>query len=177
MKKLINKIYKSIVIGSRKRKLGIKNKTLIIGKKVFVDKSINFKCGKNCWIGRNVSIFGNGTIEIGNNVRIGDNCTFHCTNSIIKIGDFSLIASDCFFITNDHNFSDKNLIIQKQGNSYGDIVVGEDCWIGQNATILKSSIIENKAIIGAKSLVKGKIPEAEIYAGIPAKFIKKRFSE
>lgn len=173
--KIFNKLYKCIVIGSRKRKLHIKNKSLVIGKNTFVDKTLKFEVGKNCWIGKNISFLGNGTIKIGDDVHIGDNCKFYCSNSTIEIGNLTLIAPDCFFITSDHVYSSKDLPIQKQGNSYGDIFIGEDCWLGQNATILKGTTIEAHSIIGSKSLAKGKFEKESIYAGIPAKFIKKRY--
>lgn len=64
--------------------------------------------------------------------------------------------------------------IREQSNSIGKITIGEDCWIAANVTILKGSEIGNGAVVGAKSLVKGKVDPKSVVLGIPYKEIKKR---
>lgn len=59
----------------------------------------------------------------------------------------------------------------------GDTVVGNDVWIGQNVTILPGVHIGDGAIIGLNSVVTSDIPPYSIYAGNPAKFIRKRFDD
>lgn len=63
--------------------------------------------------------------------------------------------------------------------AYADIVpdagdnvhIGNNCFIGYDACILKGTNIGNNVIIGAKSLVKGTIPSNTVWAGVPAKQI------
>ena len=57
----------------------------------------------------------------------------------------------------------------------GDTVVGNDVWIGQNATILPGVHIGDGAIIGANSVVASDVPSYTIVAGNPAKPVRKRF--
>lgn len=57
----------------------------------------------------------------------------------------------------------------------GDTVIGNDVWIGQNATILPGTHIDDGVIIGANSVVGGHIEPYSIVAGNPAKLIRKRF--
>lgn len=57
----------------------------------------------------------------------------------------------------------------------GDTVVGNDVWIGQNATILPGVKIGDGAIIGANSTVGSNVAPYTIVAGNPAKLIRKRF--
>lgn len=57
----------------------------------------------------------------------------------------------------------------------GDTVVGNDVWIGQNATILPGVHIGDGAIIGLNSVVTKDIEPYTIVAGNPAKVIRKRF--
>ncbi len=59
----------------------------------------------------------------------------------------------------------------------GDTVVGNDVWIGQNATILPGVHIGDGAIIGANSVVGRDVPPYTIVAGNPAKEIRKRFDD
>lgn len=59
----------------------------------------------------------------------------------------------------------------------GDTVIGNDVWIGQNATILPGVKIGDGAIVAANSTVTGKIEPYAIYGGNPARFIKQRFRD
>ncbi|MBQ6066078.1 MAG: CatB-related O-acetyltransferase [Clostridia bacterium] len=59
----------------------------------------------------------------------------------------------------------------------GDTVIGNDVWIGQNATILPGVHVGDGAIIGANSVVGGDVPPYTVVAGNPAKEIRKRFDD
>jgi len=59
----------------------------------------------------------------------------------------------------------------------GDTVVGNDVWIGQNATILPGVHIGDGAIIGLNSVVGGDVPPYTIVAGNPAKEVRRRFDD
>ena len=59
----------------------------------------------------------------------------------------------------------------------GDTIVGNDVWIGQNATILPGVHIHDGAIIGLSSVVASDVPPYTIVAGNPAKEIRKRFDD
>lgn len=55
--------------------------------------------------------------------------------------------------------------------------IGNDVWIGQGATIFPNIRIENGAVIGARSVVTKDVGAYEIVAGVPAKLIRKRFTD
>lgn len=59
----------------------------------------------------------------------------------------------------------------------GDIVVGNDVWIGYEAVILSGVTIGDGAIIGARAVVTKDVPPYTIVAGVPARTIRKRFDE
>ncbi|MDR2260113.1 MAG: GNAT family N-acetyltransferase [Azoarcus sp.] len=59
----------------------------------------------------------------------------------------------------------------------GDTVVGNDVWIGQNATILPGVHIGDGAIIGANAVVGGDVAAYSIVVGNPARVIRKRFDD
>jgi len=59
----------------------------------------------------------------------------------------------------------------------GDIVVGNDVWIGFEAVILSGVHIGNGAIIGARAVVTKDVPPYTVVGGVPAKEIKRRFDE
>lgn len=59
----------------------------------------------------------------------------------------------------------------------GDIVIGSDVWIGYEAVILSGVTIGDGAIIGARAVVTKDVPPYTIACGVPARQIRRRFSE
>ena len=59
----------------------------------------------------------------------------------------------------------------------GDITIGNDCYIGQNSIIMSGVTVGDGGVVGAMSFVTKNIPPYEIWGGVPAKFIKKRFTD
>lgn len=90
-----------------------------------------------------------------------------------------IVGKDCMFskkisiMTSDHHpIYDINSL--KRLNHPKSIYIGDHVWVGQNATILKGTMIDSGSIIGASSLVSGIfIKNNSIYAGNPAILIKK----
>lgn len=111
-------------------------------------------------------------IKIGSGVFLGNDCEFNSASNII-IGDNCLIASRNVFVDGGHETNPAKLI-KDQGMIIDRIVVGSDVWIGTNCKILKGVTIGDCSIVGAGSVVNKSIPPYEIWAGAPAKFIKKR---
>ena len=59
----------------------------------------------------------------------------------------------------------------------GDIVIGNDVWIGYEAVILAGVTIGDGAVVGARAVVTRDVPPYTIVGGVPARPIRKRFSE
>lgn len=62
-------------------------------------------------------------------------------------------------------------------DNHGDIVIGNDVWIGYEAVILSGVTIGDGAIIGTRAVVTEDVPPYTIVGGIPAKPIRRRFTE
>jgi len=67
--------------------------------------------------------------------------------------------------------------IKGHPKSKGDVIIGNDVWVGYGATILSGVTVGDGAVIGARALVTKNIAPYTIVAGVPAKFIRKRFSD
>ena len=108
------------------------------------------------------------------------------------IGKFCQIGADVEFVMNgaNHQMSavstfpfytmegwEQSPPVEKDMHWKGDTVVGNDVWIGQNATILPGVHIGDGAIIGASSVVAKDVEPYTIVAGNPAKPIRKRFGD
>jgi len=59
----------------------------------------------------------------------------------------------------------------------GDIIIGNDVWIGYEAIIMSGVHIGNGAIIGTRAVVTKDVEPYTIVGGVPAQFIKKRFAD
>lgn len=62
---------------------------------------------------------------------------------------------------------------ERHGYVYGPVIIGSGTFIGMNTMIVKSVTIGSNSVIGAGSIVTKNIDDNEIWAGNPAKFIKK----
>lgn len=67
--------------------------------------------------------------------------------------------------------------ITRAWDNKGDIVVGNDVWIGFEAVILSGVTIGDGAIIGTRAVVTKDVAPYTVVGGVPAKFIRKRFSD
>lgn len=65
----------------------------------------------------------------------------------------------------------------KAWDNKGDIIIGNDVWIGYEAVIMAGVTVGDGAIIGTRAVVTKDVPPYTIVGGVPAKPIRKRFSD
>lgn len=105
-------------------------------------------------------------VKIGARVYINSGCLMMAAGGI-TIGDDTQIAANVQLISNNHDLKERQIITCKP------IKIGRNVWIGAGATILPGVTIGENSIIGAGSVVTKDVPSDSIYAGNPAKFIKR----
>ncbi len=113
---------------------------------------------------------GDPEITIGNNFYMNAGC--HILGEIV-IGNDVQIGPKTVIWGRDHGIK-RGKLIREQPRIRKPIKVGNDVWIGANATVLKGVCIGDGAVIGAGSVVTRDIPEYAIAVGNPAKVIKYR---
>jgi acetyltransferase-like isoleucine patch superfamily enzyme len=137
-----------------------KNQPYIIGEFTYGEPNVYFKTeNSNLIIGKYCSIAGNVTIFLGGNHPLDWVSTYPFSSDYFE-KDFP------FF----NHISDCNI-------SKGDVIIGNDVWIGYGSLILSGVSISNGAVIAAGSVVSKNIGAYEIWGGNPARLIKKRFSD
>ena len=95
-------------------------------------------------------------VNRGDYIKIGDNC---CLSFV------TILAHDYSWYTFLDAFDD---VLPDPG---GKVEIGNNCFIGYEACILKDTKIGDNVIIGARSVVKGEIPSNTVWAGVPARQI------
>ena len=112
----------------------------------------------------------------------------------LVIGKFCSIACGAKFLFNSANhalgslstypfpifFEEWDLTVEnipRAWDNKGNIVVGNDVWIGYEAVVLAGVTIGDGAVIGARAVVTHDVPPYAIMGGVPAKLIRKRFDD
>lgn len=116
----------------------------------------------------------NSKLTIGDGTYIGESNNIRAAGGSISIGSNCLISQQVSIIATDHGINKDELIKSQKWVKKGDIVIGDDVWIGCSSQILSGVTIGNGAVIAAGSLVNKDVAPYSIVAGIPAKFIKYR---
>lgn len=132
-------------------------------------------------IGDNFEIYDYCVIELGHKAKfvIGQNClisygvVLQCREKV-KFGDFVQVGEYTSIRDTTHHYGRKEIPVKFQPDISRGVEIGNDVWIGRGCIILPGTKIGNGVIIGANSVVKGEFEDYGIYAGCPAKLIKKR---
>lgn len=130
-------------------------------------------------------------LEDVNNFKKNVKYHFEFTGDKLIIGKFCMIASGVSFIMNGANHITDAISAYPfsifgsgwehamEGREYpvkGDTIIGNDVWIGHNATIMAGVKIGDGAIIATNATVVKNVEPYTIVGGNPAKVIRKRFS-
>jgi acetyltransferase-like isoleucine patch superfamily enzyme len=183
-KNTILKFYNYLVL---KKNNTLYEKDIKIKGKIYINSKGNITIGTKCLINSGfqynpissqikytrITIKENASLSIGKNVGISNTCIYCANNITIKdnvlIGDGTKIWDTDFHSLDPEirNFKGDYKINTKP------IVIEKGVFVGADSIILKGITIGENSIIGAGSIVSKNIPSNEIWAGNPAKFIKK----
>ena len=142
------------------------------------------KIGENSVVGGSLHISENGSIQIGDHFYFGGNSVIGSEKSI-RIGRCVIISNDVrIYDNNNHPISPKARENMSLNGFYNDnwlwhhsesapVVIEDNVWIGQGATILKGVTIGKGSIVATKAVVTKDVPAGCIAAGNPAKVVKK----
>ena len=107
------------------------------------------RIGSRCWIGRDFTVHGNGTVVIG------DNCD---------------VAPEVCFFTGGHAIGSPERRAGK-GENYT-IRIGDGCWLGGRSSFMRSVTVGNGAVVAGCACVTEDVPANTLVGGTPARPIR-----
>ena len=120
------------------------------------------------WVGENAEL------TIGDNVGISS--SFIIATDRVTIEDNVKIGGSCHIMDTDFHSMDpearKNPDTDRKGTKTTPVTIRENAFIGASCIILKGTVIGRNSIIGAGSVVTGNVPDNQLWAGNPARFIR-----
>ena len=152
-----------------------------LGAGVHVYGPIRLLGSREVWLGGSGNLYDNvlfetiapARIAVGDGFRINRGCLISARAGI-TIGDNCLIGEYVSIRDDNHVFDDTSVPIGEQGFRAAPITIDDDVWIGRGAAILQGVSIGRGAVIGANSVVTKSVPHHEVWAGVPARFLRHR---
>lgn len=150
---LVNRVYVGTRHFEKKRKLlnrighVIGENTKIVGP---IECSGKLITGKNCWIGKNFKINGNGTVTIGDDCDIAPEVTF-------QTGGHAIGSAE--------RRAGRGINVSQS--------VGHGTWIGVRATILNETKIGDSCVVAGCACVTRDVENNSVVGGVPARLIRR----
>lgn len=159
----IRKIFRKFLLGS-----AIKNSQIHKTSKIGIGCNVvESSLGKHSYVGDYTNL---SMVEVGSFVSISSNCS-------IGGGAHPIVwVSTSPVFTDTRSILRKNLI-SNHFNTHKPTYIGNDVWIGTHVLIKAGIHVGDGAIIGMGSVVTKDIGAYEIWAGNPARYLRKRFSD
>jgi len=140
---------------------------VVLGDSVIIGDGVQLKnvaVGNGSKIGVNVRLY---SPAVAQPVTIGQECEIH-------IEDYAVIAHRSLLLTSSGPGKKNAIMDALYPEEHGPIRIGAYCWLGTQCTLLPGAILSEGVVLGAHALARGGVYEAwTVYAGIPAKFLKK----
>ncbi len=152
------------------KKVFIESPDIIEGEK-YISLEDNVYIGSMCWL------LAYKQDKINPNLHISEGATIGRFSHIVALRNVIieknvLIADKVYISDNIHVYNELSTPIKNQQIDFkGDVIIGENSWIGENASIVGAKVGKH-CVIGANSFVNKDIPDYSVVVGSPAKIIK-----
>ena len=123
---------------------------MVPGQRMATDPVV--RIGDGCLIGRGTAIVGHFEIDIGNDVFTGMNV---------------------YITDQNHGYERLNQPIGRQDPHDEKVTIGSGSWIGSGAVVLPGSEVGEHVVVAANAVVRGRVPDRCVVAGVPAKIVRR----
>jgi acetyltransferase-like isoleucine patch superfamily enzyme len=148
----------------------------------FVGPGVTFEIGPGAslhlgrwsWIGHGTKVrVHEGEASIGAKTVLGQECTISAFQHV-AIGRECIVADRVMLIDFDHGVVEVERPVRLQGIYKRDVNVGNNCWIGYGACILRGVTVGDNCVIGTNTVVTKDVPDNAVVAGAPARTLRMR---
>jgi len=136
--------------------------------KILLLKLYGAKIGTGCTIKPGVNIKHPWMLSIGNHSWIGENVWID-NIAPVKIGSHCCLSQGVTIIVGNHRYDKVHFDL-----TLHPIELEDGVWIGAKSILLPGAHLQEQCVVTAGSVIKGRIPNNEIWGGNPAIFLKKR---
>ena len=144
------------------------------GVKLEIERGAVLRLGRWSWLGHGTKIrVHEGEVVIGAKTVLGQECTISAFQHV-EIGRECIIADRVMLIDFDHGVVEVERPVRLQGIYKRDVNVGNNCWIGYGACILRGVTVGDNAVIGTSTVVTRDVPDNAVVAGAPARLLRMR---
>lgn len=122
---------------------------------------------QGCWLWPEDTDFSGIRIRIGNWNYFNRNLMIDACGSV-EIGDFNMFGPDVYITDSNHQLAN-GLGAAELPMNRGKVVIGNRCWIGAKAVILKDVVLGDGCIVAAGAVVTRSVGPGQTVAGVPAR--------
>jgi acetyltransferase-like isoleucine patch superfamily enzyme len=110
-------------------------------------------------------------------LRLGDRCVIGRGSHLIahhgiEIGDDVFTGPHVYITDQNHAYTDPDLPVGRQWPVNDAVSVGPGCWLGASSIVLPGARIGRNVVVAAGSVVRGKVPDHCVVAGVPARVVR-----
>jgi acetyltransferase-like isoleucine patch superfamily enzyme len=122
---------------------------------------------QGCWLWPDNRDYGRIRIRIGNRNYFNRNVMIDACG-LVEIGNQNMFGPDVYITDSNHRFG-PGVAPNEQPMDVGTVRIGDRCWIGAKAVILKDVELGDGCVIGAGAIVTRSVAPGEVVVGVPAK--------
>jgi len=125
---------------------------------------------QGCWLWPIDAPFSGIRIRIGNGNYFNRNLMVDACG-YVEIGDGNMFGPDVYIADSNHTYGG-GVAPHRLPMDVGKVRIGNNCWIGAHAIILKDVNLGDGCVVGAGAVVTRGFPAGSVVAGVPAKLIR-----
>jgi acetyltransferase-like isoleucine patch superfamily enzyme len=122
--------------------------------------------------GATLSVRPGSTLAIGADSRLGPDVVISVAREV-TLGRSVLTAARCYISDHNHEFSNPDLPVLRQGMTPPrPVVIGEGSWLGINVCVLAGVSLGRNCVVAANSVVTSSFPDYSVIGGAPARLLR-----
>ena len=133
------------------------------------------ECGPGLKVNFPSEVNGGRFVRLGANVHFNGMLIYG--GGGLTIGDNFHSGRDCRIITENHRYEGAEELPYDSQKVKRPVTIGDNVWFGDSVTVLPGASIGDGAVLGACAVVTGPVPALAVFAGNPAREIKRRDAE